>query len=155
MKICLMSGDKRFCHLLSWRWYSHSGAVKDKKYSLLLECFQSARNRSNILDTKGKIPQCLVRQNSCWSQWEFCLNKYWAKTMMFDPDLSESYKSRSNMFLRQTTTVPQYSRGILFKRNHSSNKLWIIPRTPHVYNEGKNSQLCKEPLSGKSAKEQD
>lgn len=69
--------------------------------------------------------------------------------MMFDPDLSESYKSRSNMFLRQTTTVPQYSCGILFKGNHSNSKLWIIPHTPHVYNEGKNSQLGKELLSGK------
>lgn len=118
---------------LSCWWYSPSGAVKTKTYSLLLEWVQSAKNRSNILVSKGKIPQCLVRQNSCWSQWEFCLNKYWVKTMMFDLDLSESHKSRSNMCLRLTTTVPQYSCSILFKGKHSNSKLWIICCIPYVY----------------------
>lgn len=155
MKICLLWGDRRFCHLLNQRWYSHSGAVKDNLCDVFLERFQSTMNRSNILDTKGKISQCFIRQNSCWSQWEFCLNKYWAKTMLFDLDLSESYKSRSNaffFFFFSLITDNYCAATFLLKGQHSNNKLW---NNSHLSNERKNSQVGKELISGKPVKEQD
>lgn len=94
MKICLMSGNGRFCCVLSWRWYSHSGAVKDKACDLLLERFQSARNRSNILGTKGKIPQRLgkapVEANGSFA-WISTEQRLWC--------LTQIYQSHTNLGL--------------------------------------------------------
>lgn len=64
--------------------------------------------------------------------------------MMFDLDLSESYKSRSNMFLSQTTTVLQY---FCLKENTVTVNYDSFPAPSHVYNEGKSSSLPSCELS--------